>query len=68
VVSKTTDYHTVQSIPGILFEEEVAKLCFSTGNELQICHGNFLLMDNKHGKLFVIQQSEGYKFMPNIYA
>jgi len=27
-------------------------------SELQVCRGNFLLMDNKHRKLFVIQQSK----------
>ena len=26
-------------------------------------HGNILLMDNKHRKLFVIKQSKGCKFM-----
>ena len=35
-------------------------------NELQIYHKNFLLMDNKHRKLVVIQQSEGSKFMPKM--
>ena len=30
---------------------------FSRDNELQTYHGNFLLMDNKHRKLFVIKQS-----------
>ena len=35
--------------------------------ELQICRGNFLLMDNKHRKLFVVKQSKGCKFMPKIH-
>ena len=40
-----------------------AKLCalnlfFGRYNELQIYHGNFLLMDSKHRKLFVIKQSK----------
>ena len=35
-------------------------------NELQIYHKNFHLMDNKHRKLVVIQQSEGSKFMPKM--
>ena len=32
---------------------------FGRVNELQIYHGNFLLMDNKHRKSFVIKQSKG---------
>jgi len=32
-------------------------LFFGQDNELQIHHGNILLMDNKHRKLFVIKQS-----------
>jgi len=32
---------------------------FRPGTELQIYHENILLMDNKHGKLFVIKQPEG---------
>ena len=48
-----------------------AKLCalnlfFRPDNELQICHGNFLLMDNKRRKLFVIRQSKGCKFLPKM--
>jgi len=27
-------------------------------------HGNILSVDNKHGKLFVMKQSEGCTFMP----
>ena len=38
-----------------------AELCalnlfFGRGNELQMYHGNILLMDNKHSKLFVVKQ------------
>ena len=39
-----------------------AKLCaliFDRDNELQIYHRNFLLMDNKHSKLFVIKNQKG---------
>ena len=35
------------------------KSFFRSCNELQTYHGNFLLMDNKHRKLFVITQSKG---------
>jgi len=28
---------------------------FGRDNELQICHANFLVMDNKHGKSFFIK-------------
>ena len=40
-----------------------AKLCalnifFQPGNELEIYHGNILLTDNEHRKLFVIKQSK----------
>jgi len=52
--------------------ETAAKLCglnlfFGRDSELQIYHGNLLLMDNKHRKLFVIKQSKGCNFMPQIY-
>jgi len=52
--------------------ETAAKLCglnlfFGRDSELQIYHGNLLLMDNKHRKLFVIKQSKGSNFMPQIY-
>ena len=40
---------------------------FGRDNELHIFHGNYLLMDNKHRKLFVITQSEGRKFMPKMH-
>jgi len=36
-------------------------------NELQIYHGIFLLMDNKHRKLFVTKQSKGCKIMPRMH-
>ena len=42
-------------------------LFFCRDNELQICHGNFLLMDNKHKKLFVIKQSKGCKYMSKMH-
>jgi len=40
---------------------------FGRDNESQIYHGNFLLMDNKHWKLFVIKQSKGCRFMHKMY-
>jgi len=45
-----------------------AKLCalylfFGQDSELQILHGNFLLVDDKHRKLFAIKQPKGCKFM-----
>jgi len=45
--------------PKKLTTQTAAKLCaltlfFGRDNQLQIYHGNFLLMDNKHRKLFVI--------------
>ena len=48
------------------------KLCalnlfFSRNNELPIYHGNFLLTDNKHRKLFVIKQSKGCKLMTEMH-
>ena len=30
-------------------------------------HRNFLLMDDKHRKLFVIKQSKGCKFVPKLH-
>ena len=36
-------------------------------NELQVYHGDFLLMDNKHRKLFVIKRSKGCKFMSKMH-
>ena len=39
-------------------------LFFGRDTELQIYHRNFLLIGNKHRKLFVIKQSKGCKFMP----
>ena len=52
--------------------QTAAKLCalnlfFGQDNELQIYRGNFLLMNNKHGKLFVIKQSQGCKLMPKMH-
>ena len=48
--------------------QTAARLCalnlfFGRVSELQIYRGNFLLMDNKHGKLFVIKQSKWCRFM-----
>ena len=45
----------------IISPQTAAKLCaiiffFDRNNELQTYRGNFLLKDNKHGKLFVIKQ------------
>ena len=40
---------------------------FGRHNELQPYHEHFLLMDNKHRKLFVIKQSKGCKFMPKMH-
>jgi len=34
-------------------------LFFGRDNEIQIYHGNFLLMENKHMKLFVTKRSTG---------
>ena len=36
-------------------------------HELQIYHGNFLIMDNKHRKLFVIKQSVRCTFVPEMH-
>jgi len=51
-----------------------AKLCalnlfFGRDNELPIYHGNVVLMDNKHRKLFVTKQSKWRKkiFMPEMH-
>ena len=41
-------------------------LSFGRDSELQIYHGNFLLMDNKHGKLFVTEPSKWCKFVRKI--
>jgi len=38
-------------------------LFFGRDSELEIYHENFLLVDNKHGKLFVIKQTKKCKFM-----
>ena len=50
------------------FPQMAAKLCalnpfFGRDDELQIYHGNFLLMDNTHRKFFVIKQSKGCKII-----
>ena len=39
-------------------------ISFGRGNELQIHHENFLLMNRKHRKLFVDKKSKRCKFMP----
>ena len=56
----------------IISLQTAAKLCaldlfFDRDSELQIYHGNFLLMHNRHRKLFVIKQPKGSKFMPKIH-
>ena len=43
-----------------------SKSFFDGDSELKIYPGNFLLMDNKHRKLYVIKQSKGCKFMPKM--
>ena len=53
--------------PTIPLPQKVAKLCAlnlsSAGTvNYKTYHGNFLLMDNKHRKLFVIEQSKWFKF------
>jgi len=40
---------------------------FGRDSELQICHRSFLLIDNKHRKLFTIKQSNGCKFMSKMH-
>ena len=52
--------------------QTAAKLCalnlyFCSDSELQIYYGNFLLMDNKRRKLFVIKQSKWCRFMPKMH-
>ena len=42
-------------------------LFFGWYSELEIYHENFLLVDNKHRKLFVIQQSKKCKFMRKVH-
>jgi len=49
----------------------VCSIFFGRENELQIYQiydRNFLLMDNKHRKLFVVKHSKGCKFMPKMWA
>ena len=45
----------------------VLQIFSSRDDELPIHHGNFLLTDNKHGKLFVIKQAKGCKFMRKMH-
>jgi len=44
----------------IIYTQTAANLCalnlLGRDNELQIYHGNFLLMDNKHRKLFLLSR------------
>jgi len=42
-------------------------LFFPPGHELQIYHGNVLVVDNKRIKLLVIEQSEGCRFVPEMH-
>jgi len=39
---------------------------FWSGQGITNIHGNFLVMDNKHRKIFVIQQLKGCKFVPKM--
>jgi len=52
--------------------QTAAKLCalnifFRPGQRITNISQNFLLMDNKHRKLFVTKQSKGCKFMPKMH-
>ena len=40
---------------------------FGRDNELRTYRGNLDLMHSKHGKLFVVKQSQGCKFMPKMH-
>jgi len=64
----------MNSSPKLTIPPTAAKLCalglrvfFGRDNELQIYHENFLLMDIKYRKLFVIKQSKACKFMPYMH-
>ena len=46
---------------------ELCAVFFGRESELQICHRSFLLIDNKHRKLFTIKQSNGCKFMSKMH-
>jgi len=65
-------------IPGIfpplkltIFPQTATTLCalnlFGWGSDLQIYHGNILLMGNKHRKLFINKQSKVCKFVPRMH-
>jgi len=52
--------------------QTAAKMCalnifFRPGQRITTISQNFLLMDNKHRKLFVTKQSKGCKFMPKMH-
>jgi len=52
--------------------QTAAKLCalnifFRLGQRITNISQNFLLMENKHRKLFVTKQSKGCKFMPKMH-
>jgi len=55
------------TIPPNGFQIGCSKFWGGDLHQLQIYHGNILLMDNKHRKVFVIKQSKGCKFMPKIH-
>jgi len=56
------NYNSPQRLPNCR-----PKSFFHRDNELQIYHGKFLLMNNNQGKLFVIKQSKGCKFMSKMH-
>jgi len=51
-------------IPPQRLPNSVLWISFGRGNELQIYHENFLLMNHKHRKLFVDEKSKRCIFMP----
>jgi len=55
------------TIPPKKKSELSAVIFFRRDCKLQTYHENFLSMDNKYRKLFVIKQSKGCKFMPKIH-
>ena len=61
----------ISSSPKITIPPKVLRIVccnffFRRDYKLQTYHENFLSMDNKYRKLFVIKQSKGCKFMPKI--
>jgi len=47
--------------------QNALNLFFGRASELQIYHGNILLVDNEHRKSFVTEQSNECKFMSKIH-